>query len=107
MEGGAIVLRSARQATQDRVLASAETTGVCEEWEGALALVRILPRRGALTPRAPRQVLDGYEYAPAFLRRARVRAAFFADAERSAEVREADACPPLWPPFFDGPLFSL
>ncbi len=35
---------------------------------------------------------------------ARVRAALRADAERSDAGRDADASPPLWPPFFAGDL---
>src|SRR5262245_15118398 len=35
-------------------------------------------------------------------RRLRVWAAFFAEAERSANERPAEASPPLWPPFFAG-----
>jgi len=36
---------------------------------------------------------------------ARVFAAFFAEADRSADEREAEALPPFFPPFFEGPLF--
>src|SRR6266853_277055 len=35
-------------------------------------------------------------------RRLRVWAAFFAEAERSANDRTAEAAPPLWPPFLAG-----
>ncbi len=38
-------------------------------------------------------------------RRLRVWAAFFAEAERAANVRDAAAAPPLWPPFFAGALW--
>ena len=41
-----------------------------------------------------------WAYLPDFLRRLRVRAAFFADATRAAMGREAAARPPLRPPFF-------
>jgi hypothetical protein len=36
--------------------------------------------------------------------RLRVWAAFFAEAERAANERDAAAAPPLWPPFFAGAL---
>jgi len=36
------------------------------------------------------------------LLRARVRAAFFADADFSAKGRRADALPPIFPPFLYG-----
>ena len=38
--------------------------------------------------------------------RLRVAAAFFAEAERSAAEREADALPPAWPPLRDGAWFT-
>src|SRR5262249_26963402 len=39
--------------------------------------------------------------------RLRVRAAFFAEAERSALDREAEAVPPSLPPFFAGALLAV
>jgi hypothetical protein len=40
-------------------------------------------------------------------RRLRVWAAFFAEAERSANERAAEAAPPLWPPFFAGAVLTF
>ena len=39
--------------------------------------------------------------------RLRVWAAFFADAERSANERDAAAAPPLWPPSFAEALLTF
>src|SRR5215813_13795312 len=43
-----------------------------------------------------------HQLCAAAARRLRVWAAFFAEAERSANERAAEAAPPLWPPFFAG-----
>src|SRR5687767_11017016 len=66
---------------------------------------------GPISPMSPispihRQWLDSIRrrYLPA--RALRVRAAFFAEAERAAAGRAAAAAPPFLPPFLAGPLLT-
>ena len=53
----------------------------------------------------PDQRLDFFR--PWLLFRFRVAAAFFAERDRAAAGREAEARPPFFPPFFDGALLAF
>src|SRR5262245_9160251 len=61
---------------------------------------QIEPRAGnSPGPRLNRRTADYFDRDFAALFRLRVAAAFLAEAERSAAVRDADAAPPFLPPF--------